>query len=234
MLNAPQAIAVLEQIYQFYETWASDLKLACHKGCAACCTRNVTMTQAEGELILAGLEKDSRLEWLLARLQLEGDIGRPLITTNEWAECCLEGREVGEEDEQVLTPCPLLNRDQSCSIYPLRPFSCRCFGSTVDCATKGIADQPDILMDVNTVTMQIIEHLGRGYWWGNMLDVLSALIREENTKPSSDIHLAEAASAHLRQAKPLPGFLIMPDRQTEANPANSGIGQMKHRCSVRL
>lgn len=207
---------VIEKIYQFYDAWASGLQLACHQGCAACCTRNVTQTQAEGELILYGLQQESRLEWLTSRLLVKGQVGRPRMSTNEWARRCLEGREVsGEEAEQVLDPCPFLDRNQCCSIYPLRPFACRCFGSSVDCTKGGMAEQPDILMEINTVTMQIIEHLGRDGFWGNMLDMLPALIRQMESKPvMGGEQRQEKTTGYLHRAKPLPGFLVLPEQQT--------------------
>lgn len=216
MIKSTQTIAIIEKIYQVYEAWASGLQLACHRGCAACCTRNVTMTRAEGELILAAIQQESRLEWFISRLQVKGHIGRPLMSTNEWARRCLEGQEVsGEEPEQVLTPCPFLDRKLCCSLYPLRPFACRCFGSSVDCATSGMAEQPDILIEINTVTMQLIEHLGRGGWWGNMLDVLSALILQTEVKQvMGGEQRLEETTGYLHRAKPLPGFLVMPAQQT--------------------
>ena len=215
MQNLSPVLTAIKKIYRYYEDWASGLELACHKGCAACCTRNVTMTQAEGNLILLGLQEESRMKWLGKRLQIKGMIGRPRMTTNEWARNCIEGVE-GDENEtvQVLDPCPFLDHSQSCSIYRLRPFSCRCFGSSVDCSTTGLAEQPDILMEINTVTLQVIEHLGQNSCWGNMLDVLSALMRHDTAKADSDDRRQEeGTNNHLHRARPLPGFLVMPAQQ---------------------
>ncbi len=215
MINSSQAIAVLEEMYRFHASWASGLELACHKGCAACCTRNVTITGLEGQLIVHGLWKTSQPNRLKQRLQVDGPIGRPAMTTNEWAGNCLEGRDIGDREiDQVLTPCPFLDQNQSCSIYPLRPFACRCFASNVDCAGTGMAEQPDILMEINTVTLQLIEHLDRGGYWGNMLDVLSILIgKNESGQVSPAEPGAVKADRYLRRARPLPGFLVMPDQQ---------------------
>lgn len=217
MINSSQAIAALQEIYRFHASWASELDLACHKGCAACCTRNVTLTEAEGQLILNGLQEQARLDWLSQRLQLKGRIGRPVMTTNEWARDCFEGREIsGQEPDQVLAPCPFLDQDQGCAMYSLRPFACRCFGSSVDCGRTGMAEQPDILMEVNTVTLQIIEHLGQGNCWGNMLDVLPMMIRKNEFRQENKNNgklRPEKTGQYLRRARPLPGFLVMPDQQ---------------------
>jgi len=138
MNSTSQSIAVIEKIYSFYESWALKLKLACDQGCATCCTRNVTLTRAEGELILTALRQDeARLQWLTEKLPIKTEIGRPLMSTNEWARRCIEDGEMSEGlATQVLKPCPFLDEKKSCSIYHLRPFSCRCFGSTVDCSLE--------------------------------------------------------------------------------------------------
>lgn len=214
-MNDAQAVAVIEKIYRLYASRVSGLDLACHRGCAACCTRNVTMTAFEGELILRGIYAEDRLEWFMECLQTPGMIGRPVQTTNQWAEACLEGLMPDNgEPEHILEPCPFLDRKQACTIYELRPFSCRCFGSTVDCATSGTASQPDILMEINTVTLQILEHLGRGNWWGNMLDVLPVLInRNRSDQEREQGGKIQERMTYLRRARPLPGFLVMPDQQ---------------------
>ncbi len=208
MINSSQAIAALQEIYRFHASWASKLDLACHKGCAACCTRNVTLTE---------LQEQAQLDRLSQRLQLKGRTGRPAMTTNEWAGDCLEGREInGDGCDQVLDPCPFLDQAQGCSMYPFRPFACRCFGSSVDCGRTGMAEQPDILMEVNTVTLQIIEHLGQGNCWGNMLDVLPMLIRKNEARQENENSgelQPEKTDKYLRRAGPLPGFLVMPDQQ---------------------
>ncbi|MCF6186796.1 MAG: hypothetical protein L3J49_04875 [Desulfobulbaceae bacterium] len=185
------------------------------------------MTEAEGQLILNGLQEQAQLDWLSQRLQLKGPTGRPVMTTNEWARDCLEGREIrAQESDQILAPCPFLDQNQSCSMYSLRPFSCRCFGSSVDCVRTGMAEQPDILMEVNTVTLQIIEHLGQGNCWGNMLDVLPMMIRKNESRQENKNRgelRPEKTGQYLRQAKPLPGFLVMPDQQAEIQDYLTGL-----------
>lgn len=216
MNYATPAIAVIEKIYTYYESWAdAELNLACHQGCAVCCTRNVTMTRTEGEIILSGLQQEaSGLQWLTDKLPVAGPIGRPGMSTNQWATHCFTSGEIGETSEtRVFSPCPFLAPHKSCSIYPLRSFSCRCFASSIDCAESGTAEQPDLLMEVNTATMQIIEHLGRGRWWGNMLDILYALtLLEDIQEDTNKRHLQETIK-HLHMAGPLPGFLIMTEQQ---------------------
>ncbi len=220
-----QVVAVLKELYRYYGSWASGLELACRKGCAACCTRNVTMTMAEGRFIFEGLQEQSQLDRLRQRLQIEGRVGRPDMTTNEWARDCLEGLEIsGQGSDHVLAPCPFLDQNQICSIYSLRPFACRCFGSSVDCAKSGMAEQPDILMEVNTVTLQLIEHLDQGNCWGNMLDVLPILVRENDSGQESDgDQQAGKADRHIRRCRPLPGFLVMPDQQTAVQAYLTGL-----------
>lgn len=213
---------ILAAIYGYYENWTLSFQLACHSGCAACCTRNVNIIRAEGEMILSGLEEKNCLKKLSRLLPLKGNIGRQHITTNGWAEHCLKGMEIVAEDNQVMEPCPFLDGQNHCSIYRLRPFSCRCFGSTVDCRTSGVAEQPDILMEVNTVTLQLIEHLGQGQWWGNMLDMLPALLAEQYEKTTSSAN-PEEINSHLLNALPVPGFLIMPEQQAAVQQYLEGL-----------
>lgn len=213
MNTAPGPTDILSAIYAFYQSWASDqLDLVCRKGCAACCTRNVTMTEPEGEYILAGLPGDEQRTWLGEHLENCGTRGRPQLTTNDWAVHCLRGEECDDPSEQVLEPCPFLDAEQSCQIYALRPFACRCFGSSVDCSKAGTASQPNRMLEVNTVTMQLIEHLGRERPWGNMLDLLSLLLLQAEPRTENAPELKEIRQ-HLRTAAALPGFLIMPNEQ---------------------
>ncbi len=229
MINAAQTqvLTILEEMYRYYESWATGLELACHKGCAACCTRNVTITGAEGRFIVNGLQKKekSRLDWLRGRLQIKGRIGRPGMTTNQWAGNCLKGLEIsGDGSDHVLDPCPFLDQDQGCSMYQLRPFACRCFGSSVDCGKSGMAEQPDILMEVNTVTLQLIEHLDQGNCWGNMLDVLPMMIRENAPGQEADgKQRPEKTGRHIHRSRPVPGFLVMPDQQAEVQEYLTGL-----------
>ena len=190
---------MLEALYKAYDSWTKQFQFACCSGCAPCCTQSVTMTTLEGERIIEYLRQSGQLDKFAARLQASRPSMRPIQTTNQFAASCLAQAEPTENTpEWDFTPCIFLD-NKLCSIYPVRPFGCRSFSSTLDCSVHGTAEVPPVLITVNTVVLQIVEHLNsRGDCWGNMVDILCQLLEGEKS----------AAQAHLLKAQPNPGFLI--------------------------
>jgi uncharacterized protein len=82
---------------------AQDRRLACHKGCAACCRSHTTIPVYPLELI--------GITWYAVE-KLDGPVRERLI------------RQL--RDYRKDGPCPLLV-DDTCSIHPLRPMACRQF-----------------------------------------------------------------------------------------------------------
>ena len=214
----PDKKKILNRIYQIYDSWISHEPLSCMRGCAACCTQGVTMTALEGEVILEDIYNRNLQSWFAERLQ-DRDYTRaisPGVSTNSFAQNCFAGLEtiIPEQDDQKNT-CVFLLPDNTCKIYQVRPFGCRCFISLSDCRITGEALQPESIIAINTVTLQIIEHLGQKEFWGNMYDVLLSLCElDEN----SDIftlftepQIILQAKIRLSKAQPVPGFLIMPE-----------------------
>jgi len=161
------------------------------------------MTTAEGASIIDFLRKEGRG---LPDLPEDQEPLRPPLTTNGLAGCCLAGREAPPEVESpwLLTPCFFL-RDGLCSVYPVRPFACRSFASTVNCRESGMAEVPEWLLTLAIVTNQLLEALDRGGRWGNMADVLNYL-------EFGDARGAEAAvEGRLLLNLPSPGLLVMPE-----------------------
>lgn len=194
---------LLACIYAVYSDWVERFPLACQKGCAACCTQSVTMTNLEGEMILDFLKVrggDNRLTEQLAQ-RTTGNNGAA-ITTNQYARACLDHQDIGGEGlgGWNFTPCIFL-RENACSIYEVRPFGCRSFGSLERCSDKSGAEIAPIHLTVNTVFTQIVEHLcSNGGYWGNMADILENLI--DNKSPD--------LKNRLLSAQPIPGFLLEP------------------------
>jgi Fe-S-cluster containining protein len=203
---------MLEKIYEIYGKELAGLSLACREGCSFCCTQSVTMTSAEGKVILTFLaDRGMRLPVL----PLTGKRPQPVCTTNELAACCLAGREppLEPDDPWVYAPCVFLAAER-CTIYPARPFGCRSFASTRWCGELGIAEAPEWFVTLNIVVNQLVEHLDSGGSWGNMADVLKSLDRPGNhLGPISD-----GRSSRLLPTQPLPGFLIPPDEEGIINP----------------
>lgn len=198
---------LLRAIFDVYKEWAGTMDYACKKGCASCCTQSVTMTFLEGEEIFEFLQNNALEERLNKLKSLNKTSPKPLCTTNRFARYCLEQKEPKADGQNSwnFEPCIFLE-ENLCTIYRVRPFGCRSFSSIISCSINSAAEVPPLIITVNTVIMQIIEHIDQGRYWGNMLDILNILAKnegkEENTTKNS-ISLSET----------LPGFLVPPEEE---------------------
>ncbi len=199
---------LLHVIYGVYARWVERFPLACRKGCAACCTNSVTMTSLEGEIILDFVKGTGREEWLLEKLAgAPPGKGWGAITMNQFAGACLNHQEVDRETTAGwdFTPCVFLEA-KVCSIYEVRPFGCRSFGSFEQCAADRAAEMAPIQLTVNTVLTQIIEHVSSdGGYCSTMTDILHSLVNSGICNEKT----------HLLPARPLPGFLLEPHETKE-------------------
>lgn len=117
-----QAQAFLEM---FARAWSAEYaagggNVYCARGCSACCTLMVNCTLTEAQLIAPGLDEEQagRVRAYALRLaQLAGECGSDLKGFLQ-----RQRREMGA--------CPLLDREGSCSVYDLRPLSCRALLAT--------------------------------------------------------------------------------------------------------
>lgn len=172
-------MAIMAGLYGIFDDHVAGLDLACGKGCAACCTVNVTLTTLEGRYLLSGLDEGQR-QVVAARLaaQKSRPRFRPLMTINGMADRLAAG---GDIPEDVVDPawgaCPLLS-DGLCPVYPTRPFACRCMVSRHCCTDVGAADMDDLTITVSTVFQQVIENLDRGGGFGNLSDVIAVLLAD--------------------------------------------------------
>jgi len=210
---------VLLGIYEKFERWV-DEDLACNKGCATCCTQNVVITAVEGEFIHRFIREKGMQKWFAGKIQKKAQTRRPELTTNGFAAACLEGKDVEPDSYGSSEPCPFLEND-CCTIYEVRPFSCRCFASTTTCRPGVPALIGEQYLSASTAVMQLIEHLGQGEFLGNMLDVLLALCGiSENRKyfdflPAS---MSDQGLANVVKALPLPGFLLLEEEMETVAP----------------
>jgi len=196
-------------LYQAFAEEAAAIAFACGPGCATCCTRSVTLTTAEGALIVDFLRAAGRGLPELPRDQVPL---RPAVTANGLAALCLAGEEPPPEAESPWSfePCFLL-QDGLCTIYPVRPFACRSFGSIVNCGQAGMAEAPAWFLTLAIVTNQLLEDLDRGGAWGNLADVLAFV----------DDGLGEGAREATRERllpnRPLPGLLVLPEERARVD-----------------
>jgi Fe-S-cluster containining protein len=199
---------ILKILFDRFDKWSTRFGFACNKGCAVCCTTDVFITAPEGELILDHIVSTHTAKWLEKKLDFP-IIRRTLFqTTNDYAKDCLEGRYSENKDIRRGGVCPFLE-DECCSIYPARPFSCRCFASTVCCRNGGNALLPPEYLSAATAVSQIIEHVGQFGHWGTLTDVLTLqAVTAKHCSGSRFEDNADAARKNCLTAKPLPGFLI--------------------------
>ncbi len=203
----------LHTIYQVFADWSRHLPSACVQGCSTCCSQSVTITAYEGEDILRYVMEAKLSPWFVEKLSQKCNHRPAVMTNNDFAAACLEGRDIDSFDLHSPSPCPFLE-DHSCQIYPVRPFGCRLFISSQKCSARQPALVPDYYFEAATAVAQLIEHLGQNNYWGNMLDVLPALLDisefEEIGKCIGQTRMITSRIATLT-AKPLPGFLLSND-----------------------
>lgn len=218
---------ILEIIYKSYDEWSASRQWACSEGCAACCTQNVTITALEGEQILHHVLSEGKTSWFADKLSLPTNPHRPRQTINEYAQTCLSGQEPPpEQDADPGQACPFLEQNR-CAIYRVRPFSCRCFLSQEKCSPSRPALVDHQQLAAATAISQLLEHLGQFEYWGNMLDVLPAMldiskyrrIREHLAAP----HPPDNGRCRTLQARPLPGFLLTEEEYQQVSPLLTAI-----------
>ncbi len=212
---------VLHHIYEEFEDWAQNISFACKKGCDTCCTQNVTITEVEASLILNKIIAEKKEVWFAEKLQIPTNISAPAVTTNEYAAACFNSKEIDVDTNTNFEPCPFLENN-TCTIYEVRPFACRCFASTEPCNTNKHATAPEHYLSASTAIHQLIEHLDQGWYWGNMFDVLLVMSQMQEYKTIgykiTNNELLVEAKLRVRPASPLPGFLLLEEEQPLVNP----------------
>lgn len=201
---------ILSAIYNTFEEWAQPNSICCMEGCSSCCTQNVTMTALEGERVLQFVKENKPDGWLSKRLNSLGNYSPPSMTFNEFADNCFQGIESTPDTYSNNAPCPFLEND-SCSIYPVRPFGCRMFISAKPCSETEKAVVSETYVEGATAMCQLIEHLGQKEAWGSMYDVLLCLLdsrKYHNINNTIAKAVIQKAQMRVKSAKPLPGFLI--------------------------
>ena len=173
-------LEALNRVYKIYDAFHATLDLACKEKCTHCCTTNVTMTTLEGYKIVVELMSAGRQESLDKMIEI-GEKARfqPLLTTNRMAELCAADAKVPQEETSgEWQDCALLD-DSLCTIYDLRSFGCRCFVSRQNCGETGYADIDDFTASVNTVFLQVIEHIDAEGCSDNLIDMLKFMASDD-------------------------------------------------------
>lgn len=202
------SIQALQTIYHLYDRQMEKVTAACRKHCSVCCTANVTMTRLEGLLICASVSREKIAAALPDPANDSLRRYRPALSTNGYAQLCgREGGSEGEDDAGEQTESCLFLKDNICTIYPSRPFGCRCMISTTRCIENGYAEIDDFTLTVNTLFLQFIEHYDQGGFFGNMADVLACLIAEDENPRQFSRTIAN---------QPIPALMVPPEHREKA------------------
>jgi Fe-S-cluster containining protein len=226
-MSLEHKLDLLERIYRIYDDFAGSLKMACRKHCALCCTANVSLTTIEGYRLVKNANGPQR-ELLKRRLSRAAGKRpfRPLVTPNRMAALCREGREVPEDTcDPPQKACVLLD-DSSCPVYALRPFGCRCFFSQVTCRKGGAAEVPDVVLSVNTVFLQVIEHLDASGCTGSLADVLRCLLSAANRSAYRQDRLT-CTAAGLVDNHRLTVLMVPPQHRERLEPIISDLRKLR-------
>lgn len=207
-MTDPRRLKLLLEIYRLHDQFISEFNIVCRKSCAHCCTRNVTATSLEVQLILDHWGASISPDGLASVKAADGSPRfQPRITLNQFADRCAKGMEVPEDGaDPTVLPCPLLQAE-TCRIYEVRPFGCRAMVSQSDCSKTGEAYMPDFVLTVNNVFLQYIEALDETGVQGNLIDVLlySASLRTQ-------------AAPHVIQNHPLSVLMVPPEHRRRIRP----------------
>ena len=199
----------LETIYRWYDeiAWSLD-SWACEVGCSTCCTSLVISTTLE---IAYAWESSPALQEKQSALASNEFSLPPLtLTTNERASLCIEKKAFEEDPMPSLgLPCPLL-ADERCVCYEARPLMCRMMFSSTRCERTGQAEMPPLLLSLNTVCLQLVEHLDQRGCSGYMLHLLPRFF-DPNFVEACKAGSAQFDTARTRPNRPNPGFLLPPE-----------------------
>lgn len=220
--------AILDTIYSAFEQWSADNNFCCKAGCSTCCTQNVTITALEGERILSYCIQHNRRTWLLDKLLKLEQREKPKQTTNEYVLACLQGADPEEEKESTRNVCPFLE-ENICTIYEVRPFSCRCFSSETVCSHDRSATVADHYIYASMAVMQLIEHLSQFNHWGHMGEVLRALVQTKKYQAFTHPEMISQDNIinKVRSAQPIPGFIIPDEHKDQIGPLIETIFRSK-------
>ena len=172
--NTTLQLAALTALYTLYEETSTTFSVACAKGCATCCSINVTITTLEAaHLVSHPLFQDAQIKQSISNISDQPHF-IPAVTINRLAQACLHEHEMPEETgTHAPGTCPFLDQHHQCRVYANRPFACRAMSSTERCQEDGAAEMPPFLYTLNLAVCQLLEHLDRNGGTGNMVDVLA-------------------------------------------------------------
>jgi Fe-S-cluster containining protein len=210
---------ILKKIYDIYDQLSQNWELACRKLCSDCCTDRVLITGLEGIFVLEYLQAH-HLQKFLKKIQTIPPDNRyhPKTTINQESWLTVNDKPIPEPEEVPTHTCPFLTNDH-CSIYPVRPMSCRTMVSSIPCRQTGQASMTSFQMSVATLFYQFIEMLDLDGYYGNYLNILEMLTTSPETQ---SIQLVLSKSSLLKNQR-ISHVMIPPEHQEELIPIMNAI-----------
>ncbi len=228
-MTNPHMTDRLNQIYQLYDRITASEALSCGPGCAGCCTCNVILTSLEARCLTGALPSTGRQE-ILATLTQSFPAKRyiPEVSTNRFAKLCMEDADLPEEEnDPKWGKCPLLKNDL-CTVYDVRPFGCRAMVSETDCRDTGSAQMPPLILTVNNVFLQAIEHLDRNGYSGNLSDLLQMILSgKEPTHQDMQNHDLKNNRLFIKN-EPITYLMIPPEHRDQMAPIVRSLSHLIH------
>lgn len=218
MNHLKNKLDALKQVYTVYGSSTAESDVACTAKCSQCCTADVTLTTLEAYHLWRDMHPREKNR-LQERLKAVEDTNRfrPLMTTNQLADLCAAGREPPTEERAAETPrCPLLVGDL-CTQYELRPFHCRCMVSRKTCRERGRAEMDAYTLALNTIFLQVIEHLDRPGCTGNLLDLLP-LVQSESFREAYENGRCDCSKDDLITNQPMKVLMLPPEYKDRLAP----------------
>jgi Fe-S-cluster containining protein len=210
------ALELLKKTYALYHEALSglDAEPVCREKCSSCCTCNATLTSLEAGFLMDSLGDEEKKD-LEDRIRRKFSEKRyiPRMTTNGFARMCMEEREIPEEEnDPAFGVCPLLE-DELCMVYEARPFGCRALLSETHCGREGFARVPPLVLTLNTLFLQAIEHLDQNGFSGNLSDMVMFFLSGKSLDgKAGSRHEAGGEGLFVCNEK-IPAFMVPPKHQ---------------------
>lgn len=221
-MNLKKKLTILVKVYDIYEHFLNDYTHACKRYCADCCTCNLTMTTLEAYYLVENLILENKSGILTALTNSPQKRFQPELTFNRIASLCAKGKEVPEEQsDPSWGKCPFLEKLE-CIYYQFRPFGCRCMVSKRCCSETGFAEMDPVVMTVNDVFMQFIEHLDAGGYSGNFTDVLH-LMSDKKNRDLYEQNELQGQYESLLSNLPIPMLMVPPEHRKKIEPLFSAL-----------
>ncbi len=221
-MNLKKKLTILVKVYDIYEHFLNDYTHACKRYCADCCTCNLTMTTLEAYYLVENLFLENKSGILTALTNSPQKRFQPELTFNRIASLCAKGKEVPEEQsDPSWGKCPFLEKLE-CIYYQFRPFGCRCMVSKRCCSETGFAEMDPVVMTVNDVFMQFIEHLDAGGYSGNFTDVLH-LMSDKKNRDLYEQNELQGQYESLLSNLPIPMLMVPPEHRKKIEPLFSAL-----------